>query len=114
MTTSMRGGFRQYGEVDAELRALAVAATQGLIAQGRTRTAAARALAPTFGVHWNTICNWLRAAEEQEMPTTVAALQARVRELTDELAQARAVIRKLTAAGGQASLQECPDIGRAG
>ena len=86
---------RRYRSVDAEVRAAAVGKARELMAAGWSRTAAARVVAPSISVHWNTVSNWLRIALETEPGASVPVLQDQVRRLSRELATTQAMVREL-------------------
>lgn len=86
---------RRYKSVDAEVREAAVSRARELMEAGWSRTAAARAVAPSISVHWNTVSNWLRIALETEPGASVPVLQDQVRRLTQQLATTQAMMREL-------------------
>ncbi|MGV9638105.1 transposase [Nocardia rhamnosiphila] len=87
--------IRRYKTVDARLRTTAVQQARALMADGYSRTAAARAVAPAFGVHVNTVSNWVRDAIGAEPGDSVPELQEKVRKLSKELASTQSLVRDL-------------------
>ncbi|WP_280489910.1 hypothetical protein [Nocardia carnea] len=87
--------IRRYKPLDPQMRAAAVAQAQDLMAQGLSRTAAARSIAPAFGVHANTVTNWLREAADAEPSGSADQLRAQIGKLTKELDSLRSLVRQL-------------------
>ena len=89
--------IRRYGPIDDAVREAAVKQGLDLIAQGWSRTGAAKAIAPMINVHRNTVSSWLRAAQKESPGESVPVLQEQVRRLRQELDAANGMVVELAA-----------------